>query len=532
MSPGKSVYVRASMIGVDARPSPPVFTRPVSYPRTSPIGSAATRCGTTWPITSKPPAFSFSETNCSGVIAPLWTAVSPYWRPMLSSGRQAKPFAGLRPSCVAICSKLVHLIPPGFVTGLYLADDGHSGGAGLERVRAAGEGEVPEQARVEGAEARGRGALRVRPAGRDTGRAGEVQRQQPAIGHGSERDRVLERRTRDDPVEDARVVVPDQVLLDRAARAAEADRVPRLPVRLGEVLLHHQRDLGRDHLAAVVVVDVQGRRRDGIATGEEEVGEHAAVPLALVVADVAAAAERVDEPFVPAGLVRERARRRGGIVEGGDLVDAAVDHSLLDPNDVVDGAAVERRRAGEVGRFHRRVGERREGAGGRPVLVANLRRCGAVGVERRPEAVLHGLAEERLLLRAGEHRPAEGVVHDSEGRGAARRRSLPVAVGARDDLVLAQGEPVDEPAQRAVGHRPEAPGHIPAVRLDAEMLQACGVVVEADLDEDVAARDVLRQRRQRLDGGRRAARASRAGGQQAGGEDGCGRCDETHHARA
>ncbi len=47
MSPGKSVYVRASMIGVDARPSPPVFTRPVSYPRTIPIGSAATRCGTT-----------------------------------------------------------------------------------------------------------------------------------------------------------------------------------------------------------------------------------------------------------------------------------------------------------------------------------------------------------------------------------------------------------------------------------------------------------------------------------------------------
>ena len=112
------------MIGVDARPSPPVFTRPVSYARTIPIGSAATRCGTTWPMKSKPPAFSFSETNCSGVIAPLWSAVSPYWRPTLSSGRQAKPFAGLRPSCVAICSKLVHLIPPGFVTGWYRADTG------------------------------------------------------------------------------------------------------------------------------------------------------------------------------------------------------------------------------------------------------------------------------------------------------------------------------------------------------------------------------------------------------------------------
>ena len=66
---------------------------------------------------SKPPAFSFSETNCSGVIAPVCSAASPYWSPMLSSGRQAKPFAGLRPGCVAICSKLVHLIPFGFVTG-------------------------------------------------------------------------------------------------------------------------------------------------------------------------------------------------------------------------------------------------------------------------------------------------------------------------------------------------------------------------------------------------------------------------------
>ena len=36
----KSVYVRASMIGVDASPSPPVLTRPVSYARTIPIGSA------------------------------------------------------------------------------------------------------------------------------------------------------------------------------------------------------------------------------------------------------------------------------------------------------------------------------------------------------------------------------------------------------------------------------------------------------------------------------------------------------------
>ena len=45
MSPGKSVYVRASMIGVDARPSPPVFTRPVSYAAHDPdrIGGDALR---------------------------------------------------------------------------------------------------------------------------------------------------------------------------------------------------------------------------------------------------------------------------------------------------------------------------------------------------------------------------------------------------------------------------------------------------------------------------------------------------------
>ena len=212
------------------------------------------------------------------------------------------------------------------------------------------------------------------------------------------------------------------------------------------MLLHHQRDLGRDHLAAVVVVDVQGRRRDGVAAGEEEVGEYASVARPLVVADVAAAAERVDEPFVPAGLVRERARRRGRIVEGGDLVDAAVDHALLDPHDVVDGPPVERRRLREVGRLHGRVGERRERACGRPVHVAHLRRRGAVGVERGAEPVLHRLAEEGLLLRAREQRAAQRVVHDLERRGAARRHALAVAVRARDDLVRAEGEPVDEPA--------------------------------------------------------------------------------------
>ena len=58
------------------------------------------------------------------MIAPDCSAVNPYWMPMLSSGRQAKPLAGLRPSCVAICSKLVQRMPFGFVVGLYRAATG------------------------------------------------------------------------------------------------------------------------------------------------------------------------------------------------------------------------------------------------------------------------------------------------------------------------------------------------------------------------------------------------------------------------
>jgi hypothetical protein len=360
----------------------------------------------------------------------------------------------------------------------------------------------------------------------------ELKVPKPEAAARAERDRVLEGRAGHDPVEDPGIVVPDQVLLDRAARATPADRVQGLPVRLGEVLLDHQGDLGRDHLAAVVVVDVEGRRGDGVPAREEEVGEDAAVPLPLVVADVAAAAERVDQPVVPAGLVRERAGRRGRVVEGRELVDGAVDHALLDPDDVVDGAAVERGRRGQVGRLDRGIRQRGEGPAGRPVDVAHLRRRGAVGVERRPESRLHRLAEEGLLLRAGEERAAQRVVDDAEGGGAPRRRPLPAAVGARDDLVLAQAEPGDEPSQRAVGHRPEAPGDVLAVRLDPEVLRARGVVVQADLHEHVTARDVLRQRRERLDRGRPVPGASRPDGQQARGEDGRSGRDEPHEARA
>jgi hypothetical protein len=86
------------------------------------------------------------------------------------------------------------------------------------------------------------------------------------------------------------------------------------------------------------------------------------------------------------------------------------------------------------------------------------------------------------------------VVDHLERRRAARRRAVPAPVRAGDDLVAAVGEPVDEAAQRSVRHRPEAPRHVLAVALDAQVLRARGVVVQADLDEDVTARDVLRQR--------------------------------------
>jgi hypothetical protein len=40
---------------------------------------------------STPPILSFSSRNSSTLIAPLFSAFSPYWTPTLSSGRLANP---------------------------------------------------------------------------------------------------------------------------------------------------------------------------------------------------------------------------------------------------------------------------------------------------------------------------------------------------------------------------------------------------------------------------------------------------------
>jgi hypothetical protein len=41
------------------------------------------------------PTFAFRSRNCSGVIAPLLSAASPYWTPTLSHGERAKPVSSV-----------------------------------------------------------------------------------------------------------------------------------------------------------------------------------------------------------------------------------------------------------------------------------------------------------------------------------------------------------------------------------------------------------------------------------------------------
>src|SRR5215471_4096315 len=105
------------MIGVDARPSDPLLTMSSRYNASSALGSATVRAGCDLPWTSSPPMLAFSATNCAGVIAPDFSAVSPYWRPMLSSAVRTNPVFGSRPSWLTICSVDWHLTPFGFVVG-------------------------------------------------------------------------------------------------------------------------------------------------------------------------------------------------------------------------------------------------------------------------------------------------------------------------------------------------------------------------------------------------------------------------------
>ena len=178
-------------------------------------------------------------------------------------------------------------------------------------------------------------------------------------------DHVRVRVLRDRGVEQARVVLPVDVLLDGAAGAADADGVERDAMVLDEVLLQHQGGLAAE-LEVVVRVRAQARRvDDGVALAEHRLEQHGAgARRALVVADGDAALQAEHQPAVPERVVGGRARL-GRRREHRDAVHEAVDRAPLPADDVGNGRA----RRGSSWSRHPRAGSsgRRASGSCRPV---------------------------------------------------------------------------------------------------------------------------------------------------------------------
>src|SRR5215467_14047642 len=90
--------------------------------------SAVLRAGRRFESASKPPIFSFSVTNSSGVIAPPSSAFRPYWMPTLSPVVKARLLPGgmpvVLPHTAAARSGSPHRVPFGLVTGSYTSAAG------------------------------------------------------------------------------------------------------------------------------------------------------------------------------------------------------------------------------------------------------------------------------------------------------------------------------------------------------------------------------------------------------------------------
>ena len=303
------------------------------------------------------------------------------------------------------------------------------------------------------------------------------------------------------------------VLLDRAARAADADRVDRNAVALDEALLRHDRRLGAEHEVVVRARPRAARVDDRVALREADVVEAAAAAgRALDVADRHAAVEGVDQAAVPERGVR---RRRGvaGRREDRDRVDEAVDRAALAANHVRHGASVER--GGRRGVRRERSGrQRNERAAGRAVdevddpvdravpAPADRRRrrvprrleephADALLVvdEREAETGGLGLADERLLLRSGEDRPRDGMVRQ---RHACRRAAVAATVRVDEERVRAEPETGDHARVRARGVVPlKRRRDVGAVQQHRRLLHGHRAR-NAHLDERVAAGDHAR----------------------------------------
>ena len=322
---------------------------------------------------------------------------------------------------------------------------------------------------------------------------------------------VLEAAVRLDAVEQPRIVGGDLVLLDRAARAAGADRVADRAVRLDDVLLEHHQRLRRHDVVRVVAADVEVVVRDEEAARERHVDD-VVLRRAVRVPRRRAAAELVEHLVVPARLRRPRRPRRGRIVEHRDVIEPAVHRAALEPDDVRHGRALvggrvrdrRRRRRGRrvirlervAGRVHVHVRVR----GGR--IALRVGRCGETG---------DGLAQPRLNLRPREDRAAARMVRDRE----VHRRRLR---HRRDDLVLADGEAGDEALEPAVRPDRERRRHVPAVEADAHG-RGGDPVRHVDLHERVPAGDEVGAIRQRSRSPTRSGTSTGFGGRRTGKRD-------------
>ena len=211
---------------------------------------------------------------------------------------------------------------------------------------------------------------------------------------------VLEAAVRLDAVEEAGIVGGDDVLLDRAARAARADRVTDAAVRLDDVLLQHHQRFRRDDVVRIVTANVEVVVRDHEPTREREV-DHVVLRCAVRMPGRGSPAELVEHLVVPAGLRRPGRPAGARICENADVVQAAVHRTVLGAHDV-------RHRHTLVGRRRR---DRRRGR----------RRRGVIRLERMRRRVHVAERDDRraVALRIGRHREA--------GRPSCRPTAAPAA---------------------------------------------------------------------------------------------------------
>ena len=375
--------------------------------------------------------------------------------------------------------------------------------------------------------------LRLREAAHQRGplRPGVEIHQQHAVGDleaGS--DRVWEVAARLDAVEQAGKDRGGSVLLDRAARAAVAQRVRDLAVRIDDVLFHHHQRLGVQD-----PVRVEERVRETVVDDHEAARERRVIGPVLLAAELQPRlsrrrAEAVDNLAVP---LRLRRQRRPGhcaarVEQHGDVVDAAIQRSALDTYDVRHRDARRGRRGRKIGRrgadcigFEARV--RRRGGGRARVRQRGRATRGRRAVEqlvlgcdvalridgegrqaarvRRRRVARFGdgrgrRADPRRRLRAQQHRSADRVVGDFQPRLGF---IMTAAAGLGDEFVV----PIHEAGRHAPeGMRgrpgPERRGDHPAVEPQGDLVQR-DVLRYAHLEQRVAPAHEIGAVRQRHD---------------------------------